>query len=76
MEVNERGSGRTLSCGTGACAAAAVRRQAAAASSETITVSVAGGEVSVEFRGAETWLTGPAEIVARGELDQAWWASR
>ena len=76
MEVNERGSGRTLSCGTGACAAAAVHRQAAAASSETITVSVAGGEVSVEFRGAETWLTGPAEIVARGELDQAWWASR
>ena len=76
MEVNERGSGRTLSCGTGACAAAAVHRQAAAASSETITVSVAGGEVSVEFRAAETWLTGPAEIVARGELDQAWWASR
>ena len=76
MEVHERGSGRTLSCGTGACAAAAVHREFAHEPLSTVTVMVPGGEVMVDVRGTETWLSGPAEIVARGELDESWWAAR
>jgi diaminopimelate epimerase len=75
MRVNERGSGETLSCGTGACAVAAVHR-AAAGGSAPVVVTVPGGEVVVELRNGEAVLAGPAELVASGEIDPQWWASR
>ena len=74
MRVNERGSGETLSCGTGACAVAAVHR-ATAGGSTSVTVAVPGGEVAVEFRDGEAILSGPAELIASGEIDPQWWAS-
>lgn len=70
MRVFERGSGETRSCGTGTVAAAAAwhaRHGAAADGSVTYRVDVPGGTVEVEL-GVTTYLTGPAEIVARGEL--------
>jgi len=75
MRVHERGSGETRSCGTGAVAAAAA---AAAASSATKTaprqwhVTVPGGELLVTLEAGTSWLTGPAVIVAEGELDPDW----
>ena len=74
MRVHERGSGETRSCGTGAVAAAA----AAAADVGGGTywqVHVPGGELTVTLDGTTSWLTGPAVIVAEGELDPGWLAA-
>jgi diaminopimelate epimerase len=73
MRVYERGSGETRSCGTGAVAAAA----AAAAGQDhgRWQVSVPGGRLTVTLEPGAAWLTGPAVIVAEGELDDAWLAA-
>src|SRR6266566_3814098 len=70
MRVHERGSGETRSCGTGAVAAAA----AAAATADghggnTWQVTVPGGRLAVTLEAGGARLTGPAVIVAEGELD-------
>jgi diaminopimelate epimerase len=67
MRVHERGVGETRSCGTGACAAALA---AAPDGPGSWRVDVPGGtlQVSRDDR-ARVSLTGPAEIVARGETD-------
>ncbi|GHJ40587.1 diaminopimelate epimerase [Streptomyces sp. TS71-3] len=76
MRVHERGSGETRSCGTGACAVAvaAARRDgvdpAATGSPAVYTVDVPGGRLVVTERpDGEIELTGPAVIVAEGEID-------
>ncbi len=70
MRVHERGSGETRSCGTGACAvmaAAAVADGAGAAAS--YRVDVPGGRLQVTWdRHGSALLTGPAVIVADGEM--------
>lgn len=72
MRVYERGVGETLSCGTGACAAAAATRfWAGDGAPDDWKVNVPGGVVGVRFftadGGAEhVELSGPAVIVARG----------
>jgi diaminopimelate epimerase len=65
MRVFERGVGETLSCGTGACAVAAVLLRGERG---TATVEVPGGRLEVTFDGTTSWLSGPAVIVARGEV--------
>ena len=66
IKVHERGSGETLSCGTGACAVAAVIRNLTG--EDRIEVEVAGGSLRVEFVGEEILMTGPVEFVANGVL--------
>ncbi|WP_230208306.1 diaminopimelate epimerase [Microlunatus sp. Gsoil 973] len=70
MRVFERGSGETRSCGTGTCAAAAVAAAEAGQQVRplTYTVDVPGGSVEVELHDHQSYLTGPAVIVANGEL--------
>ncbi|MBX6378093.1 MAG: diaminopimelate epimerase, partial [Clostridia bacterium] len=69
MRVWERGSGITLACGTGACAAAVV----AAASGRTgrrVVVHLDGGDLEVEWRDDDhVTLTGPVVEVFRGVYD-------
>ncbi|HMQ66008.1 MAG TPA: diaminopimelate epimerase [Arachnia sp.] len=67
MRVYERGVGETRSCGTGVVASAAAYR-AASAHEGPITVTVPGGELTVDFDGDSARLTGPAVIVGRGEF--------
>ncbi|HEY3007540.1 MAG TPA: diaminopimelate epimerase [Micromonosporaceae bacterium] len=71
MRVHERGVGETLSCGSGACAVAAVAADAGVGSRGTVVVEVPGGRLTVEFDGTTCWLAGPAVLVARGEVDAA-----
>jgi diaminopimelate epimerase len=76
MRVHERGSGVTRSCGTGAVAAAV----AAAMHGEPSgglpagmwTVDLPGGRLRVTLDSQTSFLSGPAVIVAEGEISQAW----
>jgi len=74
MRVYERGSGATLSCGTGAVAAAVAAAMPDRAG--TWTVQVPGGRLAVTLGEATSLLTGPAVIVAEGEIDESWLAGQ
>ena len=75
MRVYERGSGETRSCGTGAVAAAAAAATAAGQDHGRWQVSVPGGRLTVTLDPGAAWLTGPAVIVAEGDLTDAWLAA-
>ncbi|MGH3647027.1 MAG: diaminopimelate epimerase [Micromonosporaceae bacterium] len=68
MRVHERGSGETASCGTGACAVAAVELRDAGVDAGTVVVDVPGGRLTVTLDGRTSWLAGPAVIAAEGNL--------
>jgi diaminopimelate epimerase len=69
MRVHERGSGETLSCGTGACAAAlAAWAWSGPAGPTSWTVHVPGGTLRVQMLGDMVELIGSATLVARGEI--------
>ena len=73
MRVHERGSGETLSCGTGAVAAAlAVRYWAGESAPNDWRVQVPGGVLGVRMfdadDGEHVALSGPAELVFDGVL--------
>jgi len=71
MRVYERGVGETHSCGTGTVAAAAGARfhdQDLTPLPVTYCVDTPGGSVEVELTQQQIYLTGPAVLVAHGEL--------
>ncbi|MBQ7064058.1 MAG: carbamoyl-phosphate synthase large subunit [Firmicutes bacterium] len=70
MRVWERGSGETMACGTGACAAvAAAVRNGYCPKGQDILVKVLGGDLIVNYTDERVTLTGSAELVYEGEFE-------
>ncbi|HET8640876.1 MAG TPA: diaminopimelate epimerase [Pseudonocardiaceae bacterium] len=75
VRVHERGVGETRSCGTGTVAAVVAVLRSRGDETGACAVDTPGGRLHVEVDERTTRLTGPALIVARGELDPDWWLS-
>jgi diaminopimelate epimerase len=69
LRVWERGVGETLACGTGACAAVVVGRLWGELG-ETVSVTLPGGELMIEWpgEGRPVTMTGPAIRVFDGDI--------
>lgn len=69
MRVWERGSGETLACGTGACAAA-VAAVLNGLTERSVTLKLRGGDLMITWdEDGTVWMTGPAETVFEGEIE-------
>lgn len=70
MRVWERGSGETLACGTGACAAA-VASMVNGYTEDEVTVHLLGGDLRIRWDRKENlvYMTGPAAVAFEGEID-------
>ncbi len=72
MRVWERGSGETMACGTGACAAAvSAVLQDFCKAGDPITVELPGGNLEIIFDGSSVYMTGPAEEAFEGSINIA-----
>ena len=69
LRVYERGSGETLACGTGACAAVA-NGISHGWLAEQVTVKLAAGNLHIQWRQGEhsLMMTGPASFVYEGQI--------
>lgn len=68
MRVWERGSGETLACGTGACAAV-VACVLNGLTDRKVTVHLLGGDLDIEYiEDGTVYMTGPATVVCTGEI--------
>ncbi|MCK5809945.1 MAG: diaminopimelate epimerase [Cocleimonas sp.] len=69
LRVYERGSGETLACGTGACAAM-VAGQLQGLLDDSVTVSLPGGDLLIRWAGGKNpvMMTGPTETVFTGNI--------
>jgi diaminopimelate epimerase len=69
LRVFERGTGETLACGTGACAAVVtgIRQNSL---DNRVAVKLRGGELVISWAGENqpVWMTGPAESVYEGVI--------
>jgi diaminopimelate epimerase len=72
LRVFERGSGETLACGTGACAAVVTGIKRGLLARE-VNVTLPGGELLIAWPddNSPVWMTGPAEHVFDGEISWA-----
>ena len=70
MRVWERGSGETMACGTGACAALAAANRLGLADARA-QVTLDGGALFIELDAAtgHVMMSGPAQFVFDGEID-------
>lgn len=69
MVVWERGAGRTLACGTGACAVI-VAGVLEGKTDRACRVDLPGGPLLIEWREADNhiYMTGPAELAFSGSV--------
>lgn len=64
----ERGAGPTLACGTGSCACVVAAHRLGLTGSK-VKVFVPGGALVIELSGKNVFMTGPAELSFKGEID-------
>ncbi|MBR2779320.1 MAG: diaminopimelate epimerase [Firmicutes bacterium] len=64
----ERGAGKTLACGTGACSSAAAAREYLGCG-DMVRVTMPGGEVTVTFKDGRVFMEGSAGLTFRGSID-------
>lgn len=70
MRVWERGSGETLACGTGACAAVVAAVLNGHCDFDTdIEVNLLGGKLIIKYSDHGVFMTGPATTVFKGEIE-------
>ena len=70
LRVYERGTGETLACGSGACAAVVAGRQQGLLD-DKVEVKLSGGSLRVSWEGEAqpVWMSGPAVTVFEGTLN-------
>ncbi|MCP3866697.1 MAG: diaminopimelate epimerase [Gammaproteobacteria bacterium] len=70
LRVFERGTGETLACGSGACAAVVAGRLQGLLD-EQVVVSLPGGDLVIKWQGEgrSVWMTGPAAHVYEGKIE-------
>ena len=69
VQTYERGSGATLACGTGACAAFACA-EALGKCGSSATLELPGGTLKLQYNAAqEILMTGPSQLVFKGEIN-------
>ncbi|MDF3021914.1 MAG: diaminopimelate epimerase [Steroidobacteraceae bacterium] len=70
LRVYERGTGETLACGTGACAAVAVGRRHGRLDA-TVEVELPGGKLEITWNGPgeHIWMKGPAAVSFTGTVE-------
>jgi diaminopimelate epimerase len=70
LRVYERGTGETLACGTGACAAV-VSGRLQQLLDEEVLVHLRGGDLVISWKGEgePVWMTGPATEVFQGSIE-------
>jgi len=68
LRVVERGSGETLACGSGACAAVIYGVRLGMLNSK-VKVRLNGGNAMVEYDGKKVYLSGPGEFVYEGMIN-------
>ena len=66
----ERGAGRTLACGTGACSVA-VAAHLNGLSRRSVNITLAGGDLQILWDEASNhvFMTGPATLVYSGSIE-------
>ncbi len=73
--VYERGVGRTMACGTGACAAAvAAIETGRCEADQPVEIELPGGVLQIELRDGRIYMTGPVDFVFDGTLSASWLA--
>ncbi len=71
LRVFERGSGETLACGSGACAAVAIGQRQGVID-QNVTVELQGGRLKICWTGDHNepiWMTGPTNTVYEGDIE-------
>ncbi len=70
MVVFERGVGRTLACGTGACAVAFAAWESGLINDGPIEVRLPGGDLEIEKEKNDIWMRGPVRFVFSGHYSE------
>ena len=69
LRVWERGSGQTLACGTGACAAAVIAIKKGLVNNK-VTVKLPGGDLEIHWENnSDVYMKGPIATVFQGRYD-------
>jgi diaminopimelate epimerase len=75
IRVHERGSGETLSCGTGACAVAAVIREQSGKKINEVVIDLPGGTLIINFSDGKMIMRGPVVLEHDGTLPEKWFVN-